>query len=151
MIKADRTIVEENRLRPIGRRTEDVASAASMIGLWLLIPMAIGGLAFVILGLGVLASTDDLEPQVPWQVWLPVTLVMQASFWVLVAYRAGRHPLEGLWGLLPVIGLIPTFAIAHSALVAPPIMTNGGQATPVQQPKEPTLGADPSTRVSSGL
>jgi hypothetical protein len=49
-------------------------------------------------------------------VLLGVVVGLQVVYWCLVAVRAGRSWAMGLWALLPVICLIPTFTLARAAV-----------------------------------
>lgn len=107
-------LTSANRLRPVSHRADEVANAAAVTGIWLLLPLAVGAVSFMLLGLIVLGVSDDLEPGVPFAAWLVVTLALQTLYWVWMASVAGRHPLEGLWALIPIVALVPTFSIARA-------------------------------------
>lgn len=103
-----------NRLRPAARRADEVAGTAAVVGIWLLLPFAIGALVFIFLGLVILAASDAPEPSMPVAAWLVITVLLQTLYWVWMADVAGRHPLQGLWALIPLVALIPTFSLARS-------------------------------------
>lgn len=107
-------LASANRLRPVSHRADEVANAAAVTGIWLLLPLAVGAVSFMLLGLIVLGVSDDLDPGVPFAAWLVVTLALQALYWVWMASVAGRNPLEGLWALIPIVALVPTFSIARA-------------------------------------
>lgn len=107
-------LTSANRLRPVSHRADEVANAAAVTGIWLLLPLVVGAVSFMLLGLIVLGVSDDLEPGVPFAAWLVVTLALQTLYWVWMATVAGRNPLEGLWALIPVVALVPTFSIARA-------------------------------------
>lgn len=112
-----------NRLRPTSQRADEVASAAAVTGIWLLFPLAIGAFTFLFLGLLILGISDEPEPSVPFLAWLILTLALQALYWVWIAHVSGRNPIIGLWALLPVIALVPTFPLARAA-----VLSNGAVA-----------------------
>jgi hypothetical protein len=115
MTNAEMTdLASTNRLRPVSHRADEVANAAAVTGIWLLLPLVVGAVSFMLLGLIVLGVSDDLEPGVPFAAWLVVTLALQTLYWVWMATVAGRNPLEGLWALIPVVALVPTFSIARA-------------------------------------
>jgi hypothetical protein len=105
-----------NSVVPPSRRADERVNAASFVGLWLLLPIAIGGVARLLLGLLVLILPGDFS--VPTVLWLVLTLVLQAGFWALVCQRSGQPPAKGLWALIPVVAFLPTFFIARRALLA---------------------------------
>jgi hypothetical protein len=103
-----------NKLRTVTHRADGVASAATVTGVWLLIPFALGAVTQIVLGLLVLSISDDQDPSVPSGAWLAATLLLQTAYWAWMAYVSGRNPLVGLWALIPIVALIPTFSIARS-------------------------------------
>ena len=116
-IAAARTSSLRDMNRIIRRSDSGAVTAASFIGLWLLIPLALGALAYVLVGTWLLMSPFDRGLAIDWKPWLLLTLLLQAGYWTLVSRAAGRSPLNGLWGLAPFVALVPTFAIARSALL----------------------------------
>ena len=103
---------------PDGQRV----SGAALVGLWLLIPAALGGAGYALVGLISMLTVTQAAPgveaeqaAVAWQWWLLATVLLQSVYWVLIAPR----PMRGLWALLPVLALIPTFGIARDVLLRP--------------------------------
>lgn len=102
----------------IVRRSPNAPSgvtAAGVFALWILIPWALGGLAYILLGMWVAKSAFDPEAVFDTRVWLILTLLFQTGYWMLLARSAGLSVLRGLWALIPVVALIPTFSIARAA------------------------------------
>lgn len=107
----------------IVRRTPEGAgtvTAASLFAVWILLPLALGALAYVIVGVWLLMSPFDRDLMIDWKPWIALTLVLQAGYWTVVSRAASRNALNGLWGLIPIIALVPTFAIARAALLKNP-------------------------------
>jgi len=123
-----------NKLRTVTHRADGVASAATVTGVWLLIPFALGAVTEIVLGLLVLSFSDDQDPTVPGVAWLVVTLLLQTAYWVSMARVAGRNPLVGLWALIPIVALAPTFSIARS------VALRGGVA-PAPIPEQVPIGS----------
>lgn len=96
-----------------------VVPGASLIGLWLLLPLALAGLAVVIVGLAMLLESHRTAPDLPldWRPWLALTLALQLVYWTGIARLGGRSWFYGLWALLPGVALVPTFFIARDALM----------------------------------
>lgn len=111
------SLTATNRLRPASQRADEVAGAAAVTGIWLLFPLAIGGFTFLFLGILILAISEDPDPGVPFFAWLILTLALQALYWVWIAHVSGRNPISGLWALIPVVALIPTFPLARAAVL----------------------------------
>lgn len=111
------SLTAANRLRPMSQRVDEVASAAAVTGIWLLFPLAIGGFTFLLLGLIILAISSDPDPGIPFFAWLILTLALQALYWVWIAHVSGRNPINGLWALIPVVALIPTFPLARAVVL----------------------------------
>ena len=104
-----------NNVRSQPKRQEDVGSLPSLIGIWLLIPFALGGLAYIVTGLINLAIDPELlAPRSFYISWLVVTLLLQVAFWMYMANKSGRKFYFGLWALIPAVSLFPTFKIAKS-------------------------------------
>lgn len=110
-------ILADNEITSASTPEAERVSGASLIGLWLLIPFALGAAAYAILGAAsMLAASTDLAAEqatIGWQWWLGLTIGLQVLYFVLIAPR----PLAGLWAIIPVISLIPTFFIAREALL----------------------------------
>lgn len=110
-------ILADNDITSASTPEAERVSGASLIGLWLLIPFALGAAAYAILGIAsMLAAPAELpaEPAViDWQWWLGLTIALQVIYWMLIAPR----PLAGLWAIIPVVSLIPTFFVARDALL----------------------------------
>ena len=116
-------ILTDNEITSATTPEAERVSGASLVGLWILIPTALGAVAYALLGIvSMLASPTELavpagltaEPAViSWQWWLGVTLALQVIYWMIVAPKR----LAGLWAIIPVISLIPTFFIARDALL----------------------------------
>ena len=104
-----------NRLRSTAEGREAV-SAATVVGLWLVIPCAIAAFALLVLGIVWLTLPLGDDGDYPW-VWVRVlaTAVLLMAYWAFLAVRAGRSALWGLWVLAPVVALVPTFVIARDA------------------------------------
>jgi apolipoprotein N-acyltransferase len=76
--------------------------------------------SYAILGIIALLTSQAGEvaanaepPALDWRWWLGLTIAFQVVYWLLIAPR----PVTGLWAVLPVIALIPTFFIAREALL----------------------------------
>jgi len=94
------------------RRAHSV-SGASVIGLWLLLPFAILGAAYLICALIViLFHGDQLEALYP----VGLSVIATTAHWCWIARRVGREWTFGLWALIPVVGLFPTFVLAREAV-----------------------------------
>lgn len=104
------------------RETERVR-LASLLGVWLLIPLALGGVAFVLNVLAITVVSAVSGNGIPLEVpltdlnvsWLVTTLVFQTAYWCLVA----RPWFWGFWAVIPIVALIPTFFIARRVLAEP--------------------------------
>ncbi|NQW73573.1 MAG: hypothetical protein HQ453_12660 [Actinobacteria bacterium] len=101
---------------PVGERV----SGAALIGLWLLLPMALGAVSYAVLGIAELLTsptmiiTGNAEPAViDWMWWLGLTIALQVVYWLLIAPRR----ITCLWAVIPVIALIPTFFMAREILL----------------------------------
>lgn len=116
--------LEELRdMNKVVRRVEagaDTVTAASQFAVWILLPVSLGGLAYIAVGVWLLMAPYDPNLSPDWRLLLLLTLVLQGIYWAFVSRAAGRNPVNGLWGLLPVIALIPTFFIARTALLRTP-------------------------------
>lgn len=110
-------ILADNEITSASTPAAERVSGASLVGLWLLIPFALGAVSYGLLGIAsMLAAPAEVaaEPAViAWQWWLGLTLALQVVYWVLIAPKR----LAGLWAMIPVISLIPTFFIARDALL----------------------------------
>jgi len=101
---------------PVGERV----SGAALIGLWLLLPMALGAVSYAVLGIAELLTsptmiiTGNAKPAViDWMWWLGLTIALQVVYWLLIAPRR----ITCLWAVIPVIALIPTFFMAREILL----------------------------------
>ena len=102
----------------IVRRSPNAPSgvtAASVFALWILIPLALGAFAYIVIGLVLLLSAYEPGQSVDPRLWIFSTLVFQTAYWSFLADRKGLGALTGLWALIPVVALIPTFSIARAA------------------------------------
>jgi hypothetical protein len=113
-------MLEDNAITSDSTPEGERVSGAALVGLWILIPVALGAVSFAILGITELLTSPALnimtnaEPAViDWRWWLGLTIALQVVYWLLIAPR----PITCLWALLPVIALIPTFFIAREALL----------------------------------
>ena len=110
-------ILADNEITSASTPEAERVSGASLVGLWLLIPVAIGAAAYAILGIVSMLTTSTglgTDPAaITWQWWLGLTLGLQVIYWMLLAPR----PLAGLWAIIPVIALIPTFFVARDVLL----------------------------------
>ena len=110
-------ILIDNEITSATTPEAERVSGASLVGLWLLIPIALGAVAYALLGIvSMLAAPADLTAPpavISWRWWLGVTLALQVTYWTLIAPKR----LAGLWAIIPVISLIPTFFIARGALL----------------------------------
>lgn len=102
-----------NRLR----RPDDgreVVNAATVVGVWVVIPIALAALALLIVGVAFLTLPVGDDGEQPWT-WLrvSVTVLGLAVYWGALAVRSGRSALWGLWVLIPIVSLVPTFVIAR--------------------------------------
>lgn len=105
-----------NKIRLAPKQADEVAPTSTFIGIWLLLPLAIGGMAFAVVGMFVLIlSADETNPLVlPWKIWLPVTLILQSLYWMRMSHTSGRSMFRGLWALIPLLGMVPLFSVAKS-------------------------------------
>ena len=92
-----------------------MVSGASVVGVWLLIPLALVGVSYVIASIVAVAL---LSPGPSGYVLLGITIVLQVFYWCLIAITAGRSWAMGLWALIPAISLIPTFGLARGAVAS---------------------------------
>jgi len=106
-----------NQVTPPGNPDTPRGTAASIFALWMLIPLSLGALAYVLLGLWLMLSSFEPDRSVDPRLWILVTLAFQSAYWVFLADRSESSPLKGLWALIPFIALIPTFPIARKASV----------------------------------
>jgi hypothetical protein len=111
---------EANKLQFRAEHDAERVRSAALVAVWLLIPFAIGAIAYLILGFIVLfrerlsEETLFFELTVPFLPWLILTLVLQAAYWAWLSDRWEK----GLWALIPLVGLIPTFMIARTVLLS---------------------------------
>jgi hypothetical protein len=111
--ESSKSDLDINNVRSHPKRQEDVGSLPSLIGIWLLIPFALGGFAYIVTGLIHLAIDPELlAPRSFYISWLIVTLLLQVAFWIYMANKSGRKFYFGLWALIPFIALVPTLKIA---------------------------------------
>lgn len=108
-VRAANSIVHRSPNAPSG------ATAASVFALWILIPLALGALAYILIGLVLLLGSYEPGRSVDPRLWVFSTLVLQTAYWSFLADRKGLGALRGLWALIPVVALIPTFGIARAA------------------------------------
>jgi hypothetical protein len=113
-------MLEDNAITSDSTPEGERVSGAALVGLWILIPVALGAASFAILGITELLTSPALnimtnaEPAViDWRWWLGLTIALQVIYWLLIAPR----PITCLWALIPVIALIPTFFIAREVLL----------------------------------
>lgn len=108
---------EANRLQFGTDNAAERVRSGALVALWLLVPLAIGAVAYLIIGFLVLLHArvfDDIAEFViiGWP-WLILTLVLQAGYWCWLS----RPWQKGLWALIPLVALIPTFGIARTVLL----------------------------------
>ncbi len=116
-------ILADNEITSASTPEAERVSGASLVGLWLLIPIALGAVAYALLGIvSMLTAPTDLnapadltaEPAaIDPQWWLGLTIALQVIYWVLIAPKR----LAGLWAIIPIVSLIATFFIARDALL----------------------------------
>jgi apolipoprotein N-acyltransferase len=113
-------LLEDNAITSDSTPEGERVSGAALVGLWLLIPVALGAVSFAVLGITELLTSPALnsmastEPAVvDWRWWLGLTIALQVVYWLLIAPR----PITCLWAVLPVIALIPTFFMAREVLL----------------------------------
>lgn len=110
-------ILADNEITSASTPDAERVSGASLVGLWLLIPVAIGAATYAILGIVSMLTTSTgfgTDPAaITWQWWLGLTIALQVIYWVLIAPKR----LAGLWAIIPIVSLIPTFFIARDALL----------------------------------
>ena len=113
-------MLEDNAISSDSTPDGERVSGAALIGLWLLLPMALGAVSYAVLGITelltspILNITGNAEPAViDWMWWLGLTIALQFAYWLLIAPRR----ITCLWALLPVIALIPTFFMAREILL----------------------------------
>ena len=113
-------MLEDNAITSDSTPGAERVSGAALVGLWLLLPMALGAVSYAVLGIAKLLTsptlniTGNAEPAViDWMWWLGLTIALQFAYWLLIAPRR----ITCLWALLPVIALIPTFFMAREVLL----------------------------------
>ena len=113
-------MLEDNAITSDSTPDAERVSGAALIGLWLLLPMALGAVSYAVLGIAELLTsptlniTGNAEPAViDWMWWLGLTIALQFVYWLLIAPRR----ITCLWALIPVIALIPTFFMAREILL----------------------------------
>lgn len=113
-------MLEDNAITSDATPEGERVSGAALVGLWLLIPVALGAVSFAVLGITELLSAPALNSManadlavIDWMWWLSLTIALQVVYWLLIAPR----PITCLWALLPVIALIPTFFMAREVLL----------------------------------
>jgi len=118
-------------LTPSGERV----SGAALVGLWLLLPMALGAVSYAVLGIAELLMSPTMNiagnaeaAGIDWMWWLGLTIALQVVYWLLIAPRR----ITCLWALIPVVALIPTFFMAREILLR----------------GRPSRGARPSTKTA---
>ena len=113
-VRANAKDLNKVRLNP--KQAGEVASVPTFIGIWLLLPLAIGGIAFVLVGMLalILRANDSEQLLFPWKIWLPVTLILQSLYWMRMSHTSGRSMWRGLWALISILGMIPLFSVAKS-------------------------------------
>jgi hypothetical protein len=109
-----------NRVRINPKQTNEVGNASSLVGLWILLPLAISGLAFVGIHI-VMTIFFGNSVTINWnQVllisWLLVSTICQTIYWMRITKSLGLISFAGLWSLVPIIGWIKTFQYAHSKI-----------------------------------
>lgn len=110
---------EANKLQFRVHNEAERVKSASLVGLWLLIPFALGAVAYLLIGIVLILQerfSGDFglyELTVPILPWLMLTLVLQAAYWSWLSTPWQK----GLWALIPIVGLVPTFMIARQALI----------------------------------
>jgi len=109
---------EANDLQSQVEHDHERVQAAALVAVWLLVPVALGAVSYFLLGIILLLSerlsedAGDLEYRVSSLQWLILTLLLQAAYWCWLSQPWQK----GLWALIPIVGLIPTFAIARTVL-----------------------------------
>ena len=113
-------MLEDNAITSDSTPGAERVSGAALVGLWLLLPMALGAVSYAVLGIAKLLTsptlniTGNAEPAViDWMWWLGLTIALQFVYWLLIA----PPRITCLWALLPVIALIPTFFMAREILL----------------------------------
>ena len=110
-------MIADNEITSASTPRAERVSGASLVGLWLLIPLALGAMAYAILGIATMLAAPVGVPaesaDISWQWWLGLALGLQVVYWMLISPR----PFAGLWAIIPVISLIPTFFIARNVLL----------------------------------
>ena len=110
-------------------------SGAALVGLWLLLPMALGAVSYAVLGIAELLTSPTMNiagnaeaAGMDWMWWLGLTIALQVAYWLLIAPRR----ITCLWALIPVVALIPTFFMTREILLR----------------DRPNRGARPSTKTA---
>ena len=109
-----------NRMRINPKQTNEVGNVSSLFGLWILLPLAISGLAFVGIHI-VMTIFFGNSVTINWnQVllisWLLVSIICQTVYWMCITKSLGLTSSAGLWSLVPIIGWIKTFQYARSKI-----------------------------------
>lgn len=109
-----------NRVRINPKQTNEIGNASSLLGLWILLPLAISGLAFV--GVHIIMriffgnSVTINWNQVLLITWLLVSIICQSIYWMRITKSLGLTSFAGLWSLVPVAGWFKTFRFAYLAV-----------------------------------
>lgn len=109
-----------NRVRINPKQTNEIGNASSLVGLWILLPLAISGLAFVGIHI-VMTIFFGNSVTINWnQVllisWLLVSIICQSIYWMRITKSLGLTSFAGLWSLVPVAGWFKTFRFAYLAV-----------------------------------
>lgn len=111
-----------NKIEPSKTLESERIRVSALMGVWLLIPLALGALAFILNGIFLVFTATTPNPEmfemnyVDFNIsWLAIAIILQVAYWCLLS-RPWYH---GFWAIVPVIGLIPTFFLARQCLQRP--------------------------------
>jgi hypothetical protein len=110
-------LVSANRVRANPKQKSQVGTLSSLIGLWVLLPLAMSGLCFVGVYIVFELFLSDLSNeglgQMFFIVWYLLSLFSQTIYWMWIAQSTGINVFQGLWSLVPFIGWVKTFQFSY--------------------------------------
>jgi hypothetical protein len=112
-----------NRIEPSRTLESERVRVSTLMGVWLLIPLALGALAFILNGMFLVVQARFSDDPAMFEInfadfnvtWLVLTMILQVAYWCLLS----RPWYYGFWAVVPVIGLLPTFFLARQCLQRP--------------------------------
>lgn len=116
---------DANRIRPSKTLESERVRVSALVGVWLLLPLALVALAFMLNGVFILAlarfSDDPTVIEMNFAdfniSWFAIAMTLQVLYWCLLS----RPWYLGFWAVIPVLGLIPTFFLARQCLQRSPL------------------------------